>query len=164
MKNVVETWSCKQWTYRRYDDGTVEAANLAPDGVTRLFYALETGQYGQPLLRQEPDLGFAPPVQLTYVSAHDQQIPHDPGWRIVGIICQCTGDPSPAHRFSLSSPKRPSLVINDDGSIVVDGTTWHLDTILHQDKNRLIGGVGYYSQLRQPNVRVIEIADMCLVR
>ncbi|NDC37913.1 MAG: hypothetical protein EBZ48_07645 [Proteobacteria bacterium] len=142
-----------------------------PDPVSgkRRFYEAAPGQYGQPLIREEPDGGLRVPAGLTYVdpwgSAVDPSKLLDP--RIVGAIFQqkdgriAMGSDGKPLRFSFSNPDAPEMAeLSSDGSVTVGGEKWHLVRLHQANQNRIVGLVGFFRKERPGHVIVSELAHV----
>lgn len=132
--------------------------NPGPDGKRR-FYMAENGQYGQPLLLIEPDLAMDVPTGMTYVSSRGDEV--KPTEKIGGFIVNEL-DGSVSYRYSLSNAKdkKVSFGFEPDGSFLVDGKVYWLNTLFSKDKNRCINYDGFFSPTKTMRVSMVEMADL----
>jgi hypothetical protein len=182
---VVKVFSCKQWacvvelpegvqlkldavpevvSYKLVNLGTFQEQGMDPP---ELFYRVENGQYGQPLIRPEPTYGLDLPKNLAFRKKNPEL-----GWeygdfcqpaeKLTGIICHDnTG--KVVMRASLTNLQKQgkSYGFQPDGSFLLDGKTWHLEGILNKDKNCFVGGVdGYFREEKPTYVRYAELEDL----
>ena len=113
----------------------------------KVFYEVEVGKYGQPVIIQEPDYAFELPENIG-----------DGKQKIAGII---TDD---GQRFSLSNAYLKNIKISwfkYDLSIEINGEKYFLHFLYEPDKNRIINYVGFFStKERIKDVEVREMADV----
>jgi hypothetical protein len=157
-------FQCKQWTLEVEADESGNATkyqivNLAPDG-TMQYYRVVSGQYGQPLIEQEPSLGLTVPSAVSYTDSKGNPTAN-PTQKVVGLICR---DASGAvvQRLSLTNAKNKNIPFkfNDDGMLELGGEVYHLRSLVSPDKNRLIGLVGFFSPTKSDAVSVLELEDL----
>jgi hypothetical protein len=131
-----------------------------PDGKLT-FYSVTPGQYGNPMITEEPDGGVAVPSGLTLIDPFGDQVPR-PTLKIVGAVFQdqtgkvaLDGNGTPL-RFSFSNPKAPGLAnFGEGGSVEVNGEKWHLVGLHQANKNRLIGLVAFFRRDSRPGGAVV---------
>ena len=157
MRKKPVVFVCKQWTLKVYPDNTYEIVNPGKDGELQ-FYKVVPGQYGQPLIVQEPTFGLPVPTHLKFVAADNQAVVPATGWTISGVICKDKGDV--VHRFSLSNPKSPQCIPRAGGEIEVAGEKWYLQVLFVKDRNRTVNYDGFYGRKKPLAVRIVELADL----
>ncbi len=151
-----------QWSYV-VDGGVFTAFNPDPANTTvHRWYDLVVGQYGEPLIRQEPELGLPIPPGLHYLDPADQPTTPDPRMHIHGIVCCEPGNPSPVYRGSFSNFVKLGIpyAINADGTITVNGETWYIHALANADKGRILGYFAVAGRTPVQSVYVRELGDM----
>lgn len=159
-----------QWTYtvEGYDPATGTAQKLRginpskQPGGPRRFYMMETGQFGQPLFTADPDMAFEVPSQLVCVDVASNPVTLTE--KIGGIMCLGVG-PKPQHRYSLTSaaektPVAIEVVVNDDGSIQVDGEKWWVAALIQKDRNRIFNYDAILVRDQPDQVFLVELGDL----
>lgn len=177
----VTIFKCKQWTCQvQMPEGTklnlpevpevtsYKLVNLGTVGEVEIerYYRAESGQYGQPLLRQEPSLGLDIPKHLVVrekaVGGNWEMAPvmlvAD---KLVGIIVRDENG-KVVERASLTNlaNKGGKFNFEPDGSFNLNGAKLWLEVLHSPDKNRLIGLVGYFSAKKPSCVKHLEMEDL----
>lgn len=130
-----------------------EISNPAPDGSKR-FYEVVPGQFGQPLIVQEPSGGIPLPPGLGYKDPFGASVGVPTG-RIVGAVFQredgrvAQGADGKPLRFSLSNPYAPELGTMDSGQLTLNGELWRLVRVHHADRGRIQGWVAFFRPAAQ---------------
>lgn len=150
-----------QWSILGTDDGSgnltgpYRIENPDPtDPETLLFYKVESGQYGQPLIVQEPSLSLPLPANVADKAK--------PGDRVVGFIVKCLD--GKVVQLSLSNARKQKLQyeLTDDGHLLFDGKRFGIHNYFCPDRNRMKGLVAFGAEGEAPsaNVEVKELLDL----
>jgi hypothetical protein len=175
-------FSLGQWVLEVFGPEAMESVTGAPIAITgwritnpdpvtgkRRFYEAAPGQYGQPLLKEEPDGGIAIPGGLSYVDpwGNPSDLTKVPDARIVGAIFQeedgrvAKGADGKPLRFSFSNPDAPELAeLSSDGSVTVGGDKWYLVRLHQANQARLSGLVAFFRKTRPDSIIVSELAHV----
>ena len=138
-----------QWTYPDAKNPGDAIAFNKNENDEKVFYEVEVGKYGQPIIVQEPDLAFELPENTG-----------DGKQKIAGIV---TDD---GQRFSLSNAKAKGISLQwykDEMVLEINRKAYYLHFIYEPDKNRIMNYVGFFSKNRkdkEDEVKVYEMADV----
>jgi len=134
--------------------------NRSPDRACR-FYVVVPGDYGEPIIVQEPTYGLECPKVLYYMNKVGEVV--TPAQKIVGVVCKDEpGKDGPRMSLTTAKEKGFKIELNEDGSIHVAGEELHINTLLNPDKNRMRGYVAFCSKVKKPAVLVRELGDLDL--
>lgn len=149
----------QNWTWRaEVQNGEIKAEIFNLQGGQKKFYEIKMGQYGQPVVIQEPDLAFESPEGVG-----------DGKQKIAGII---TDD---GQRFSLSNfMQKNNLSANDiknlwnkeEMSFVINLKKYYLQFLYEPDKNRIVNYVGFfckYKKVKHDGERCVKVYEMAEV-
>lgn len=168
-----EAFTCKQWTVATKplaaadeDTGSEVAeyrlVNLK-NGLPQ-YYEVVSGQYGEPIMRPEPERALGLPKGIEYVHCSTGE-PVTLKDKISGIILKDAAD-STVDRFSLTNAaqKGIDLKLSDDGCLMVDGKKYYLRSLLSKDKKRICNYDGFFSEIKPENgtVKFWEMEDLPL--
>ena len=144
-----------QWNLTSDEKG-YHIANPDKEGKKR-FYDLNSGPYGNPVITAEPDLAFPAPATVNYINS--KGVEAKPEEKIAGIICKRAGEV--IHRFSLSNPKRPEFMPEQEGAeLLIEDVRWHLRALFRKDKNRIINYDAWYGEEKPDAVKLVELEDL----
>ncbi len=153
-----EIHRCGQWVIE-IDGSNYRIINPGTGGVLQ-YYSVENGQYGQPLIRPEPDLAVAAPSAVSYVDRDGRSV--TPDEKISGFICRDAGGVI-VYRVSLTNAKNRGIMwgLTDDGKLTVDGHDFWLYALVRKDRNRIFNYDAYF-RAAQPTdpVKLIELEDV----
>ena len=145
-----------QWTIE-VDGDNLSLANIGQDGKKR-YFEIVMGKYS-PVIIQEPDLAFYPPITsnaFKYVDvSYNRVIPDE---KIVGVIQ--TGDDEGRFSLTSASDRGIGIVDNADGSLMVNGELCWIIGLYKPDGNRLKGYVAFTARERHGYIKVLEMGDL----
>ena len=116
------------------------------------------------MINEEPVHAKAPPM-ATYVNAKGEMV--SPSCRIKGIICKdVLGlDGKVLYRANLTAfVTRDKGVFEQDGLVVaVNGQRYVLKRLVQENKNRIIGAIGFYvpeDKADSAPIQILEVEDL----
>lgn len=131
------------------------------DNGKRVFCAVGMGPHESPMTTEEPDGGVAVPEGLNLIDPFGDPVPA-PLLKIVGAVFQdqigkvALDANSKPLRFSFSNPDATELAtFGSDGSVLLNGETWHLVGLHEANRNRLVGLVAYFRRVPRPGGAVV---------
>ncbi|MGL5830986.1 MAG: hypothetical protein ACRCZE_02435 [Candidatus Altimarinota bacterium] len=152
-------------TIEAYEMVNLGKPSEAGQELPRRFYQMQSGQYGEPLMRPEPTYGLDLPNNLVFRRKKkgldwDNGEVFYPLEKLTGVLCNEVEPPLRASLTRLVDEKKP-YGFNPDGSFQVDGKIMHLRTIFNKDKKRFVGSVdGFFSLTKPDYVRYVELEEL----
>lgn len=151
---------CKQWEIYvgEGEDAPYVIVNQGPNG-TLMFYAIVSGQYGQPLIVQEPSLGVPAPKGVSILDAKGQ--PVSSTQNLVGFICR-DYDGEIVYRLSLTNAHNKGIRwhVSDGGVVILDEKPFWLHSLVAPDRNRMEGLVAFCGPQKRESVALLELEDL----
>ena len=147
-----------QWQIQVGVSGEYRLVNIGSDGTLQ-YYQAQSGKYGEPILVAEPDLAVACPSQCRYIKRDGTET--TPTEKVSGLICKDENGVV-VLRVSLTNAKNKGISwsLADDGTLTVDGKTFHLYALVQKDKNRVRNYDAFFSAHPDHPVEVLELEDL----
>lgn len=166
-------FTCKQWTGETKplaaadEDTGSEVANYRLVNLENgrpQYYEVVSGQYGEPVMRPEPERALSLPKGIEYVHCSTGE-PVTLNDKISGIILKDAAG-STVDRFSLTNAAKKGidLTLSDDGCLTIGGKKYYLRSLLSKDKKRICNYDGFFSEIKPETgkVKFWELEDLPL--
>jgi hypothetical protein len=151
----------KGWVLETNEDG-FQIVNRGEDGKRR-FYRIIPGPYS-PIIEEEPENSVSLGVN-TYVNAKGE--PSAPSMKLKGIICKNEKGVGATilYRGNLTNFfGRDAGTISENGDVIsVGGVSYQLYRLVAENKNRILGYIGFYMPIDSHDeipVQILEVEDL----
>lgn len=152
----------KGWKLELGRDDEFQIVNRDPDG-NLLYFRIIKGPYS-PVIEEDPRLAFSLGVN-SYVNGKGE--PAAPAMKVKGIICKDASGVGATvlYRGNLTNffGKDQAQILEDGKFVEVGGARYQLYSLVAENKNRLVGYIGFYMPVADHDgspVRILEVEDL----
>lgn len=149
----------KGWELQLDSEGSFEIRNPGPNGEKQ-YFTIVPGPYS-PVILEEPENAIQLGVNR-YKDASGQ--PLSPQMKVKGVICK--DKPGTEGRILYRSNltnflRRDGGVVHEDGAVIeVQGARYRLYRLVAENKNRILGYIGFYMPEADHDGTPVEVVEV----